>query len=164
MPVLQTGVFCGDVCVNMMWAATSPSVAAKSSMWPQYRYIFIQSKTGILNLFTNGEMVHLWLSKVSVGFVFPPPLYLTSNTPPEVKVSVEGVSDSLTWGTSASRMKWGVFFLLADRRSRKWPNCFPVLHFVAFHQSTESLMAFSPLFLPICGTPSKSSSQSLKTL
>lgn len=84
--------------------------------------------------------------------------------PPEMKVPVEGVSDSLTWGPSASRMKWGVLFLLAARNSRKWPNCFPVLHFVTFHQSTESLMAFPPLSLPICGTPSKSSSQSLKTL
>lgn len=83
--------------------------------------------------------------------------------PHEVKVSVEGVSDSLTWGPSASRIKWGVLFLLAAGRSRKWPNCFPVLHFVAFHQSTESLMAFPLLFL-ICGTPSKSSLQSLKTL
>lgn len=50
--------------------------------------------------------------------------------PPEMKVSVEGVSDSLTWRPSASRMKWGVLFLLAARSSRKWPNCFPVLHFV----------------------------------
>lgn len=43
-------------------------------------------------------------------------------------------------------------------------NSFPGLHLVAFHQNTESLMAFLPLFLLISGTPSKSCSQSLKTL
>lgn len=61
-------------------------------MWPQYRHIFIHPKTGILNLFTNGEMVHLWLSKAFVGFIFPPPLYLSKKYPPEVDVSVERVS------------------------------------------------------------------------
>lgn len=83
LPVLQTGVSCGDACVSMMWAATtSPTVAAKSCHVAQYRCIFIHSKTGILNLFTSGEMVHLWLSKALVGFIFPRPLYLNSNIPP----------------------------------------------------------------------------------
>lgn len=82
LPVLQTGVCCGDVCVNMTWTATIPTVAAKSSMWPQYGFIFTHSKTGILNLFTSGEMVHLWLSKALVGFIFPPLLCLNTNMPP----------------------------------------------------------------------------------
>lgn len=36
--------------------------------------------------------------------------------PPEVKVSVERGSDSLTWGQSASRLKRGVLFLPAARK------------------------------------------------
>lgn len=74
LPTLQTGVCCGDVCVNMMWAAkTSPIVAAKSSTWAQYWYNFIYSKTGILNLFTNGGGLSICRSPNAswASFFFP---------------------------------------------------------------------------------------------
>lgn len=153
---------CGDVCVNTMWAATSPTVAAKGSMWPQYRHIFIHSKTGILNLFTSGETVYLWLSKAFVGFIFPPPLYLSKNLPSwGLGICGKGLRFS-DMGTKC--LKTEVRWCLVPACCQETPNCFPGLHLVAFHQSIQSLMAFSPLFLLISGSPSKSCSHSLKTL
>lgn len=61
--------------VDTMWAAkTSPAEAEKSSKWAYSRWIFIYSKTGILNLFSqeNGWVIPLWLSKYHAGCILLP--------------------------------------------------------------------------------------------
>lgn len=82
---------------------------------------------------------------------------------PEVKVSVGRVSDSLTWVQSASRVKWGVLFLLSGNEVQKTPKCFPVLHVLAFHQWWNLWWHF---LLSSCSSVEafQEAAQSLKTL
>lgn len=120
LPVLQTGVSCGDVCVNMMWAATtSPTVAAKSCMWLSIDVCLYTLKQGFSTCLPMGRWSicgspkPLWASSSLV------PSTWTVTYPPEVKVSVERVSDSLPWGQSASRVRCLVPACCQETRSRR---------------------------------------------